>query len=315
MTTIVCQKCQQKAAIRMRQHRLALCSEHFLEWFVDQTQRFIEKYHMFAPTDRVLVAVSGGKDSLALWDVLWRLGYQADGLYIHLGIDSETHYSQESERMCRQFAGERNLHLQVVSVEQSYGATIPHLAWKSRRGRGRPCAVCGLSKRHILNQAAREGGYDVLVTAHNLDDEVAVLFGNTMSWQVDQLNRQSPVLEGSEDGFVRKAKPFCRFYERETAAYTLLRGIEYIEEECPFSVGSKQLAYKDLLNRLEEEHPGMKLSFYVNFLNAKRQGVFTPGAGEAAAIELKPCPVCGSPTTNDGPCAFCKTVQAEKREA
>ena len=42
---------------------------------------------MFTKEDRILVAVSGGKDSLALWDVLRRQGYQADGLYIDLGID------------------------------------------------------------------------------------------------------------------------------------------------------------------------------------------------------------------------------------
>jgi len=77
----------------MRQHRLAFCKEHYIEWFIEQTERSIEKYHMFSRDARILVAVSGGKDSLALWDVLWQLGYQADGLYIHLGnyiLDAQT---------------------------------------------------------------------------------------------------------------------------------------------------------------------------------------------------------------------------------
>ncbi|MHB1449397.1 MAG: tRNA(Ile)-lysidine synthetase, partial [Bellilinea sp.] len=76
MTTMICNTCGQKAVIRMRQHRLALCKDHYLAWIIDQTQRFIEKYDMFNRREQVLVAVSGGKDSLALWDVLWRLGYQ-----------------------------------------------------------------------------------------------------------------------------------------------------------------------------------------------------------------------------------------------
>jgi len=63
----------------MRQHKLALCKPHYLEWFIEQTERFIKKYKMFTRDERVLVAVSGGKDSLALWDVLLKLGYQADG--------------------------------------------------------------------------------------------------------------------------------------------------------------------------------------------------------------------------------------------
>ena len=57
-----------EAVINMRQHKLALCGEHFLDWVPEQTQRFIEKYKMFTPDQRILVAVSGGKDSLSLWD-------------------------------------------------------------------------------------------------------------------------------------------------------------------------------------------------------------------------------------------------------
>ena len=94
-----CRKCEAKAVINMRQHRLALCKSHFLDWVPAQTQRFIEKYHMFGEGDRILVAVSGGKDSLALWDILQRLGYQADGLYIGLGIDGGIAYSRESQRL------------------------------------------------------------------------------------------------------------------------------------------------------------------------------------------------------------------------
>src|SRR5574338_726869 len=99
-----CKKCGEKASIQMRQHRLALCKEHFLEWVPEQTERFIKKYGMFSPDEKILVAVSGGKDSLSLWDILSRLGYQADGLYIGLGIDGGIGYSAESHRLTRAFA-------------------------------------------------------------------------------------------------------------------------------------------------------------------------------------------------------------------
>lgn len=312
MSNYVCSKCRGPAVFRMRHHRLAFCQPHYLEWFVEQTARVIEKYHMFAPDDRILVAVSGGKDSLALWDVLWRLGYQADGLYINLGIVSdEGEYSNESEEYAQAFARQNNLTLRVANIPQDYGESIPQFAARSQRGRVKPCGVCGLIKRHVMNQAARDHGYTVLTTAHNLDDEVAILMGNTMTWQVDLLQRQSPILP-AEDGFVRKAKPFCRFYERETAAYSLLRGIEYEEEECPFSVGSKQLVYKDILNKMEETTPGIKMNFYASFLNARADGYFVSqqdGKNESTR-ELHNCPICGQPTTSDGACAFCRLVKA-----
>jgi len=249
---------------------------------------------------------------LALWDVLWRLGYAIEPLYINLGIDSsEGPYSNDSEEYASAYARQNNLALRVVNVQQSYGQTIPQFAGHSQRGRVKPCGVCGMVKRHIMNQIARDFGYSVLTTAHNLDDEAAVLMGNMITWQVDLLQRQSPVLP-AKDGFVRKAKPFCRFYERETAAYSLLRGIEYEEEECPYSTGSKQLVYKDILNKLEETAPGIKMNYYASFLNA-RAGEFFSSAQSPAQLpdrQLHPCPVCGQPTTSKGDCAFCRLVKA-----
>jgi uncharacterized protein (TIGR00269 family) len=306
LTAMRCRKCERQAAIHMRQHRLALCPQHYLEWFRDQTERMIEKYRMFSPQERILVAVSGGKDSLSLWDVLWQLGYAADGLYINLGIQSEEDYSDSSEQFARQFAEARGLSLRVVDVANTTGRSIPQLAERTGWGKDRPCGVCGIVKRHVMNQAALENGYEVLATAHNLDDEAAFLMQNTFQWQTEFLRRQAPVLEAG-NGFVRKVKPFCRFYERETAAYALLRGIPYIEEECPHAEGSKQLFYKDLLNKLEGDHPGTKLQFYVGFLNARDQGLFQP-AGPADKQQLHLCSNCGQPTTKDGLCSYCRIV-------
>ena len=300
-----CRKCSAKAVINMRQHKLALCKEHYLEWFLAQTERFIRKYRMFTPEERVLVAVSGGKDSLALWDVLVKLGYQADGLYIGLGIDGGVGYSDQSYEKVRKFVEARpGLHLEVVDVASTYGATIPTAARVTRRGKGKPCSVCGLTKRHIMNRVARDGGYDALATGHNLDDEAAVLFGNTLHWQVGYLARQGPVLPASHEGLARKVKPFCRFYERETAAYALLTGIDYIYEECPYAAGARSIYYKEVLNRLEAERRGAKLQFYLGFLRAREQGVFQSAQEQ---VQLNTCPTCGQPTAVEGQCAFCRT--------
>jgi uncharacterized protein (TIGR00269 family) len=291
----------------MRQHKLALCKEHFLEWIPEQTGRFIKKYEMFTPYEKVLVAVSGGKDSLALWDILNRLGYGVDGLYIGLGIDGGFGYSSESHRLAQKFADERGLMLHSVDVEKEYGQPIPVLADITHRGKGRPCSVCGLTKRHVMNRVARDLGFDVLATGHNLDDEAAVLFANTLNWQADFLLRQEPVLPESP-GLARKVKPLCRFYEREMTAYALLRGIEYIYEECPYAQGSTTTYYKELLNQLERERPGAKLAFYVKFLEARKQGLF----GEPAmglTKKLTPCTNCGQPTSAPGLCSFCRLIE------
>ena len=291
----------------MRQHKLALCKEHYLEWIPEQTARFIKKYEMFTPDEKILVAVSGGKDSLSLWDILVRLGYQVDGLYLGLGIDAGINYSHESQRLTEKFANENHLKLHIVDIEKEYGQPIPVLADISYRGHGRPCAVCGLAKRHEMNRIARDFGYNVLATGHNLDDEAAVLFGNTLSWSKEYLLRQGPVLHGS-DGLARKVKPLCRFYEREMTAYAIMRGIEYIYDECPFADGSQSIFYKETLNQLETARPGAKLIFYLNFLEAKKSGnLFIEKSVRQS--QLHPCPKCGQPTSTSDLCSFCRMIE------
>jgi uncharacterized protein (TIGR00269 family) len=301
-----CRKCGEKASVNMRQHKLALCKDHYLEWIPEQTERFITKYQMFTPDEKVLVAVSGGKDSLSLWDILVRLGIHADGLYIGLGIEGGINYSNESQRLTEEFADKNNLKLHIVEIESEYGLSIPELSLRTQRGQGKPCAVCGLTKRHEMNRIARDLGYDVLATGHNLDDEAAVLFGNTLTWSSDYLLRQGPVLPAS-DGLSRKVKPLCRFYEREMTAYALLRGIKYIYEECPYATGATSIYYKEILNQIETTRPGAKLTFYLRFLEAKRSGeLFVEPNLEAA--HLHACTNCGQLTSAPGLCTFCRLM-------
>ena len=101
-----CRKCDHEAVMNMRQNKLALCKHHYLDWIPQQTPRIIETYKMFPMDSRILVAVSGGKDSLALWDILNLLGYKVDGLYINLGINEEEGYSKLSYQYARTFSTE-----------------------------------------------------------------------------------------------------------------------------------------------------------------------------------------------------------------
>ena len=82
-----------------------------------------------------------------------------------------------------------------------------------------------------------------------------MLFGNTLRWNTDYLGRQLPVLP-ARHGFPRKVKPLVRLAERETAAYCVVRGIDYIVDECPMAAGNRHLGYKEALNAIEARSPG-----------------------------------------------------------
>jgi tRNA-5-methyluridine54 2-sulfurtransferase len=293
-----CSVCKEPAIIDLARHNAHFCAEHFVAMCRRQVTKAIEQFSMLAPEDRVLVAVSGGKDSLAVWDLLIDLGYHADGLYVGLGIGD---YSDQSAEYARSFAASRDLRLVEVSLRDDFGYDIPTAARATRRV---PCSACGLSKRHLFDAAALDGGYTVLVTGHNLDDEAAVLFGNALRWDVEYLARQLPVLEG-RDGLPKKVKPLVRLTERETAAWCIVRGIDYLVEECPMAEGNRHLAYKDALNSIETRSPGTKAQFYLNFI--ERMSPLLDGARTADIERVGTCRSCGSPTTGEV-CAFCRLV-------
>ncbi|MGH9178286.1 MAG: tRNA(Ile)-lysidine synthetase [Acidimicrobiales bacterium] len=291
-----CRRCREPAVIELRRHNAGFCATCFLHHCREQVRRAVEHDAMIGEGERVLVAVSGGKDSLALWDILTDLGYAADGLYLGLGIGD---YSDASGRFARAFAERVGRPLLEIDLPTDIGFAIPDGARAARRV---PCSACGLSKRHLFNQAAVDGGYDVVATGHNLDDEAAVLLGNVLRWNTEYLGRQLPVLRAGH-GFVRKVKPLVRLGERETAAYCVLRGIDYIVEECPMAGGNRHLGYKEALNAIEDRSPGAKAAFYFEFLD-KASHLFTPAA-VAEQEALGRCSSCGAATTGEV-CAFCK---------
>jgi uncharacterized protein (TIGR00269 family) len=298
-----CRKCGGAAVLELRRHNAAFCAPDFVEFFRNQVREAIRRHRMFTREEPVLVAVSGGKDSLALWDVLIDEGYRTTGLYLDLGIFD---YSVESRRRCEAFAARRGAPLVVRAVADEVGGPVPVIQQVTRRP---PCSGCGLSKRYLMNRAAQDLGIPVVATGHNLDDEAATLFGAVLHWQTDSLARQSPALPSTHAKLARRVKPLYRLSERETAAFAFLRKIDYIVEECPFAAGATSILHKETLARLEESSPGAKHNFLFGFLEKAR-----PAFERSEAVALNECVRCGQVTTG-AVCAFCKLADQVKRAA
>ncbi len=310
-----CAVCREPAVIEEPRHRAAWCGSHFRDHVGAQVRKAIDSPRnrewddgaragrMFSYNDRILVAVSGGKDSLALWHLLLDMGYQADGLYVGLGIGG---YSNRSAVRCQEFADRwaapRGRHLITVDLADEYGYDIP----SGSQVAGRPtCGVCGLSKRYIFNRVAVDEGYDVMATGHNLDDEAATLLGNVLRWQEGFMERQRPLLRASSGGHqVRKVKPLYRLSEREMAAYCVVAGLDYVVEECPLVAGNSGHELKEALDVMEATAPGLKAQFLFGFLDNQSHHWPVPDEVEVDA-EVGACDTCGMPTTAQT-CAFCR---------
>lgn len=291
-----CKICGKTAAVGLRCHNAGFCETHFLEFFRKMVAKGIKSQNLFPKGAKILVALSGGKDSLSLALELKELGYVVDALFIDLGIPDSSAKARESVRA---FCESRGLNLLTCDLGAE-GLAIPLVKKVLRRP---VCSACGKIKRYYFNKIALEGGYDALATGHNLDDEVSRLFSNVLRWDDAYLADQGPLMP-SRPGFARKTKPLWRLTEFETANYAFLRGIECHSQPCPYSKGASFSVLKNVLQGLETEMPGRKLDFYQGYLARGKPffGAGRPG-GKAALTE---CENCGALTSSDGLCGVCR---------
>ncbi|WP_025209465.1 ATP-binding protein [Hippea sp. KM1] len=287
-----CRRCKKEAEVELRSHNAAFCRDCFLLFFYNQLNKAIKQFRMFTKKQRILLAVSGGKDSMSLWLALVELGYDVTALFVDLGISG---FSELARKKVVAFSERFNAPLRVVDLKEE-GIPIPEVVKKLKRP---ACAVCGRIKRYYFNMEGLRGGFDVLATGHNLDDETSRLFSNVLHWKMEYLEDQAPVLP-DEDGLLRKVKPFFRLTEFEIAAYAFFKGIDYLTSGCPFSKGATFSSYKRHLNRIEYESPATKIDFYQGFLKNLR-----PLLKKKAKEELHHCRVCGYPTFGDV-CFVCR---------
>ncbi len=295
-----CTRCKVPAVVALPSHHAGFCKDCFLDFFRKQVEKGIRKHKLFTHEDRILVALSGGKDSLALMLELSLLGYDVTGLHIDLGIPNS---SSAARTVVEAFCQKHNFKLLVKEMEKE-GLAIPMVKARLRRP---VCSACGKIKRHFFNKVAIEENFTVLATGHNLDDEVARLFSNTLRWDIAYLGDQGPALEEDEAGFARKVKPLWRLSEFETANYAFLQGIENHYSSCPYSKGASFTFHKQIWTDIEEHMPGRKIDFYQGFLERGR-----PLFEEASAKEtpnLTPCERCGFLTSQDI-CGVCRIREA-----
>jgi len=294
-----CSICGKPSVAYVRSARMHLCEEHFMEYFERRVARTLKRVRLRRGA-KLLLALSGGKDSSALAEALARLrgefSYELLAVHIDLGIGS---YSEAGRVAAEEEARRIGVPLLLVDLREVLGAGIPELARLSRRP---PCSVCGLVKRYVLNAAAVEWGADYVVTGHNGDDIIAYALKSFINQDLESISKLGPATETVRGLAVGRLRPLYMLTEKEAFIYALLRGARFTLEECPnLNRRQMELRLKLWLSRIEDDMPGVKQQLLGNL--SKRYVDYPQPKGP-----LGRCPTCGL-ISGGGECSFCRLTR------
>ncbi len=251
-----CVYCDNKAVIS----RPARCKEHFITYFEKRVWDTIDRFELIKKGQSICVAASGGKDSLALLDVLSKK-YKLTALCVDEGIPG---YRDRTIKDLELFCKRKNILLRIITFEDAGSRPLHELKPTH------PCSTCGVLRRKALLEHTR--GYDLIATGHNLDDEAQSIMMNVLRNQRVLMGRIGPKTPKRE-GIAVRIKPFYLTPEKEVRAYCLIKQIRTNFSECPNIVKSFRWQVGEALNYLEEEQPGSKRSIIDVFLKKHYRGI------------------------------------------
>jgi uncharacterized protein (TIGR00269 family) len=299
-----CDLCKKREAFYRRIHEgIALCELCFKNNIEKKVKRTISKYRMFEPNDHIAVALSGGKDSLTLLTILNKLEKKfphskITAITIDEGIKG---YRNEAIELAEEYCSLMDIDHLIISFKELFGFELDEIV--KAGGKLSPCAYCGVLRRRAIDKVAKMIKATKIATAHNLDDEVQTILLNLFNGDISKMARIEPVLKDPTGKFLVRVKPLCEIMEKEIALYAYLKGIKFQSISCPYVTTSLRNDIRNMLNRLEEKHPGIK---YIIYRSAQK--IRSSLKSTLKKFELKTCTLCGEVTTNDV-CKVCTIIK------
>jgi uncharacterized protein (TIGR00269 family) len=315
-----CSKCKKNPSIYLRQYSGEfLCKKCFLRSIEYKAKRTISKYSMIRHGDTVAVAVSGGKDSLVLLNVLRNTlanqGSQLVAITVDEGIKG---YRDESLNIVKNFCASIGVENRIMSFSELFGLSMDKAMEVRPSEKISSCSMCGTFRRRALDLLAESCGANVVATGHNLDDYIQTFLINLFAGDVERIGwtYPEPVEYGITD--LRKIKPLMEIYEREIVLYAIHTNIPFQSEECPYKDESIRSAFRNHLNNLEKIHPGIKYNAYSSILKIAKK---VKAAGSLKDLDLnhgvqqehRRCIICKRDSSNVI-CSVCSTLDLLVKE-
>ncbi len=294
-----CDKCQNSAVYSRKYSGESLCSDCFSNSILRKAAKTISKYNMIQNGELVCVAVSGGKDSLALLHVLSKMStnhnFRIHAITIDEGIPG---YRDEALEIVKDFCSKLRVEFSVFAYKELFGLTLDESLKQHQEDRLSSCSICGTFRRRAMDSAAKKIGASVIATGHNLDDTLQTFIINTLSGDTNKIGWMDP---DTSENSLRKIKPFCEIYESEIVFYAFTNDLPFQTEQCPHMNEGIRTEIREFLNKIENSHSGIKNNMFRSVLKISQ---IIKASNYKEKIK---CVNCGSECTGKV-CSVCKMI-------
>jgi uncharacterized protein (TIGR00269 family) len=302
---VQCVKCGAKAVYYSVYSGHSFCAKCFMKSVEQRVRATINRYKLFDPEDRIVIAISGGKDSQVLATIIAKVekdfpGATLSALIVDEGVPG---YRDFGLRRSKELCDELGIELTTTSFKELFGYSLPEIvSIAEQKGVSLgACTFCGILRRRAINVKAKELGATKVATGHNLDDEAQTALMNLLRGDVVRLLRLGPKPVEEFPGFVPRVKPLRYIPEKETTLYAYFKGYPLYEVECPYVRESMRDEIRSILNEIEGRHPGTK---YAIVRAADRLSAM----GASLKVRVGSCKYCGEPTSRDV-CRACELLE------
>ncbi|MFX1580597.1 MAG: TIGR00269 family protein [Promethearchaeota archaeon] len=297
-----CSKCGKPAVYLRRYTSERLCQTCLVETTIDRVRRTINRQKMLLDDDRIVVAISGGKDSAVLLHLLHGIesNFPKSEL-IPVTIDEGIiGYRDKALEAARALTKSLGLHLEVISFKKLFGHSLDEIVKMRKDNSLGACSYCGVFRRRALNEAAIRLNADVIATGHNLDDEAQTILMNIMRGDSRRIARTNVPRSRSVDGLVPRIKPLTELSERDIVAYSHHSNLVYHDVPCPYAGEAYRNDLRLFLNEMEHKRPGTLLAILRSAETMTEAFLSSP-----SEWSLKTCKKCYTPS----PSAICKVCE------
>jgi len=265
-----------------------------IETKVKQTLKKIK----LSKKEKILVALSGGKDSTLTAYLLKKFGYDISGLHINLGMGK---YSEDCLNAVEKLCSDLKIKLYVYDIKKEMGSSMCYLRTAIQTKRSlKNCAICGVIKKWIMNKEARRLKFNKIATGHNLDDEAQTFLLNILKGSPKLSSNTGAITRNvGNKKFITRIKPLFYVPENEIRKYTQEKKLPVVYQGCPCAIDSYRIQVRKFLNDLSNKD---KENIMKNFdrVSDKLQ--------KLKDVRMNYCEICEEPSRNN----ICKKCELMK---